>query len=142
MIFLPPSLILRNPIANAVSVHVLHRPIPELTAWGAWGMPGPVSPEVTQLCALSGVFSCAISLAYGISMYHGFDEWIYLSVPGRLAVALLGLTAWVMDPDTMSPLLFSIIVWDGTVALITGWTLGTWSGRRPEAVVSKPAKSD
>jgi hypothetical protein len=105
-------------------------------------MPGPVSPEVTQLCALSGVFCCAISLAYGISMYHGIDEWIYLSVPGRLAVALLGLTAWFVDPHIMSPLLFSIIVWDGIIALITGWTLGTWSGRRPESVVRKPAKSD
>jgi hypothetical protein len=93
-----------------------------------------------QLCVLCGVFSCAISLAYGISMYHGFDEWIYISVPGRLAVAFLGLSAWALDSHSMSPLLVIIIVWDGTVALITGWTLGTWKGRPPKSVVSAPAK--
>jgi hypothetical protein len=75
-------------------------------------------------------------------MYHGFDEWIYLSIPGRLAVVLLGLIAWVQNPHAMSPLLFTIIVWDGTGALVTGWALGTWSGRRPGAIAGKSRKGD
>jgi hypothetical protein len=76
-------------------------------------------------------------MAYAISIYHGMDEWIYISIPGRLGVAALGLTAWVLNSHLMSPLLFSIIVWDGSVALITGWTLGTWSGQRREMVAPK-----
>jgi hypothetical protein len=97
---------------------------------------------VTQLCALVGVFSCAISMAYAISIYHGLNEWIYMSIPRRLGVAVLGLTAWVLNPHLMSPLLFSIIAWDGSVALITGWTLGTWSGQRRETVAPRTTKSD
>jgi hypothetical protein len=142
LLTLPPNIILHNPIANVISIHILHRPVPASAAWGSWGLSGPVSPEVTQLCALVGVFSCAISMAYAISIYHGLDEWVYMSIPGRLGVAVLGLTAWALNPRLMSPLLFSIIVWDGSVALITGWTLGTWSGRRRELVVPRTAKSD
>jgi len=97
---------------------------------------------VAQLCALCGVFNCAISLAYGMSMYHGFDEWIYLSVPGRLAVVLLALVTWVLNRHAMSPLLFTIVVWDGAGALVTGWTLGTWNGRRPGVVAGKFRKGD
>ena len=142
LLVLPPNIILRNPIADAISTHLLHQPLPALGTRGAWGLSGPVSPELAQLCALCGVFSCAISLAYGMSMYHGFDEWIYLSVPGRLAVVLLALVAWVMNRRAMSPLLFTIIVWDGTGALVTGWALGTWNGRRHRVDASKSRKGD
>lgn len=137
-----PNLIFRNPIANAILIHILHQPVPALNASGAWGLSGPVRPEVTQSCALVGVFSCAISMAYAICIYHGLDEWIYMSIPGRLGVAALGLTVWVLNLRLMSPLLFSIMVWDGSVALITGWTLGTWSGRRLELVAGRITKSD
>ena len=89
---LPPKLIFHNPVANAISIYILLRPVPVLNASGDWGLSGPVNPEVTQLCALVGVFSCAISMAYAISIYHGLDEWIYMSIPGRLGVAALGLT--------------------------------------------------
>src|ERR1700733_3886048 len=106
LLTLPPNLILHNPIANAISIHILHRPVSALNARGAWGLSEPVSPEVTQLYALVGVFSCAISMAYAISIYHGLNEWIYMSIPGRLGVAVLGLTAWVLNPHLMSPLLF------------------------------------
>ena len=113
LLVLPPNIILRNPIADAISTHLLHQPLPALSTRDAWSLSGPASPEVAQLCALCGVFSCAISLAYGMSMYHGFDEWIYLSVPGRLAVVLLALVTWVLNRHAMSPLLFTIVVWDG-----------------------------
>lgn len=142
LIFIDPNLVLRNPIANAISTEILHQPIPTFNRWGTWGVPGPASPEVTQLCALSGVVMCGISSAYGISLYHGFDEWIYISVPGRLGVAALGLMVLLLRPEVMSPLLFSIVVWDGSMALITGWILGTWSGRRLESGTGSPAKDD
>lgn len=42
----------------------------------------------------------------------------------------------------MSPLLFSVAMWDRSVALITGRVLGAWSGRRRGMVAGSATKND
>jgi hypothetical protein len=89
------------------------------------------SPAIHQLSALSGVFSCAISSAYGLAFYHDYDEWLYMSIPGRLFVSAICLATWLIAPEKMSPLLLSIMIWDGACAVIGGYLIGDFSGRKP-----------
>lgn len=89
------------------------------------------SPATDQLSALSGIFCTAIGMAYAMSFYHGYDEWLYMTIPGRLLVSGLCLATWVLAPEKMSPLLLVIMVWDGGNAAIGGYLMGDWSGRKP-----------
>jgi len=141
LLTLPPNLIFRNPIAIAISIHILHQPAPALNASGAWGLSGPVSPEVTQLCALVGVFSCAISMAYAISLpwLGRVDLYVHPWQTGCCRVGIDGLGFESAPHESVALQHHGL---DGSVALITGWTLGTWSRRRSELVAGRTTKND
>jgi hypothetical protein len=115
-----PDVVHSNSVANRLSLFL--NPV---------GTAPTSSPAIHQLSALSGVFSCAISSAYGLAFYHGYDEWLYMSIPGRLFVSAICLATWLIAPEKMSPLLLSIMVWDGACAVIGGYLIGDFSGRKP-----------
>ncbi len=115
-----PGVVHNNPIADRLT-SFLHPS-------GAASFSGPLA---NQLSALSGVFSAAIGIGYFTNFYHGYEEWLYLSIPGRIFASALCLAIWLFAPEKMSPLLFTIMVWDGVFAALGGYLMGSWSGKRP-----------
>lgn len=56
---------------------------------------------ISQLSAFSGVLCTAIGVAYGMTLYHGYDEWLYLSFPARLLVSCVCFATWLLAPEKM-----------------------------------------
>jgi hypothetical protein len=119
-----PSHVFNNPLSNRLA-SILHLP----------SHPSVSSPATNQVTALSGIFCTAIGVAYALNFYHGYDEWLYLSIPGRLIVGGICLAVWVIAPEKMSPLLFAIMVWDGGCAAVGAYLIGDWRGRKPDRFV-------
>ena len=115
-----PEVVHKNPIADRLT-SFLHPA-------GVAHISGPL---VNQVSTLSGVFFAAIGISYFTNFYHGYEEWLYLSIPGRLFVSGLCLAIWFFAPEKMSSLLFVIMVWDGISAAIGGYLIGNWSGQKP-----------
>ena len=83
-----------------------------------------------QLSALCGVFCIAIGSAYGFAFAHGYEEWLVISIPVRIVVAVLGLVVSLLAPGKVSPFLVGVIVWDGSAALLGAWLMGSFTGGR------------
>jgi hypothetical protein len=127
---LPPSLALSNPISDWISTSILGK-IPATP---------PFDPQTVPNLALAGIFSTGVGFAYLLSLYHGFDTFIYTSVPGRLGVAATGLVMCMIRPTVLSPLLVTVILWDGLGALLMGYLLGAWTGSPPGEELGKAVK--
>ena len=122
---MPAPLILYNPITTFISDAVFQRPLPPLSL-------STTHDSLNQSLALSGVFSFAIGTAYSLAFIHGYHEWLYMSIPARLIVCIMGHLVYVMCPEKTSPLLFVICVWDGIWAGMTAWAVGSASGKVPD----------
>lgn len=125
LIFLPAPLILCNPITTFISDAIFRRPLSPISHFAT-------NDSLNQTLALSGVFSCAIGTAYSLAFRHGYDEWLYMSIPARLVVCALGHLVYLLAPEKTSPLLFVICIWDGVWAGLTAWAVRSVSGRVPE----------
>jgi hypothetical protein len=82
--------------------------------------------------AFSGVLSFAVGVADIVSYTHGYEEWIYISIPAKLALSAMALAIWVLVPEKMSPLLLALCLVDGLSALGLAWAVGDVTGRVPE----------
>jgi hypothetical protein len=118
-----PDLIHNNPIANRLS-SIIHPA----------GIASVSNPMTNQLSALAGVFCTAIGIAYGMSFYHGHDEWLYMSIPVRLLVSSLCFATWSLAPEKVSPLLLAIMVWDGGCAAVGAYLMGDCSGKKERSL--------
>jgi hypothetical protein len=115
-----PELVHENPVANRLALF--------LHPSGVAPISDPLADQLSTLCS---VFSAAIGVAYFSKFYHGYEEWLYLSILGRLFVRGLCLAIWFFAPEKMSPVLFTTMVWDGVSAAIGGYLMGSWSGEKP-----------
>jgi len=87
--------------------------------------------ELIQICAVTGVLLIAIGQVYLVSLYHGYEEWIYASVPVRLTMGAIAALIWVVAPEKMSPWMMACLVWDGGLAIPLGLSVGSWTGQKP-----------
>ena len=117
-LFLPPQLLISNPLTAQINTHILRRPLLPTTI--------PTTAVLAQQTALSGLFLTAISLAYLFTYYHGYSEWIRVSIPVRCIVGVLGVIVGVFMPEKMSPLMFVLCVNDAIWGLWAGWMMGRW----------------
>jgi hypothetical protein len=115
-----PDLVHDNPIADRISSY-LHLA----------GTPPMSGPATEQLSALAGIFCMAIGIAYAINFYHGYDEWLSMSIPTRLIVSAICFALWVLAPEKVSPLLVGVGVWDGACAAVGWYLVGNCVGRKP-----------
>ena len=92
--------------------------------------PPPYHPELIQLATISGIFSAAIGAAYLVNIFYGYEEWIYTSVPVRLAVSTSAAMVWMIKPERVGPMMVEVMVYDGLAAVLTGWSLGSWTGSK------------
>lgn len=116
---------LYNPLTTFISHHILRRPLPPFSLHANLD-------NLSQSLALSGVFSYAIGVAYCVAFFHGYEEWLYMGIPAKLAISAMVLLVWVLRPERMSPMLIALAAVDGLSALALGWAVGTFSGRVPE----------
>jgi len=77
-----------------------------------------------QYQTLCGLLFIAIGVCYVLALWKGFEQWLYMAVPGRLAVASIGVLVALVAPDRMGWLMLVICVNDAITGLIGAWCLG------------------
>jgi hypothetical protein len=71
-----------------------------------------------------------------MSFYHGYDEWLYMSIPVRILVSGLCFATWSLAPEKVSTLLLAIMVWDGGCAAIGAYLMGDCSGKKDRSLAA------
>jgi len=77
-----------------------------------------------QYQTLCGLLFIAIGFCYVLALWKGFEQWLYMAVPGRLVVASIGMMVALVAPDRMGWLMLAICVNDAITGLIGAWCLG------------------
>ena len=128
LLTLSPYTIHTNPISTWIANII---PGHERSALTAADFSGPIA---VQTQTLAGLFCSAIGLAYSLAFYRGYDQWLEMAIPVRIAVGALGFGVWVLAPQKISPLFFVVVVNDFVGGVVMWWAMRGYS-------VSKKSKS-
>ncbi|RMD40295.1 hypothetical protein DV735_g4825, partial [Chaetothyriales sp. CBS 134920] len=81
-------------------------------------------PEVSQIQHLAGLVLAAITTGWVLSIRNKRYDFIYMSVPARLAVSVLTLLTYVVRPERMNGVLVMVGLVDGFSSISLGLQLG------------------
>jgi len=98
---------------------------------GVPSIPVPASTASFQITSVLSLPVLGLAHLYGFNIYRGDTDFIYSTVPIRLAISLGGVVAALANPDSLSGWLALMILLDSIGSMVMGWQLGTWTGVAP-----------
>ena len=96
-----------------------------------------------QTLAITGILMMGLGLAYFLAVMNNIIEYVYLTVPVRIFMGIVGAISWFVIPDRRGTELIVLMTLDIVPAALLGWHLGSLTGVLPASVREKRgAKKD
>lgn len=116
---------MNNPLSNSIATYILRTQDPH---------PPTVyleDPFTAQAQSIHGFFCTAVGISYCLSFYKGWEEFLYLSIPVRLGLGLVGLGTAIIAPERLSPLFVFLWINDALSGIYGAFAMGwNWLGEK------------